>query len=125
MLARSPGWGNIAAPGYGTLAFRGVQSDHRGWSEVGAISRKAAPHPAPRRRSRRDRHHLLDRRCGLQKRSAMDQHNNRSDDPKPVIEPGRGGAEQVELTTRALHLRIRQQEILAELGVLALQGTPF
>jgi hypothetical protein len=24
-----------------------------------------------------------------------------------------------------LHLRIRQQEILAELGVLALQGTPF
>jgi hypothetical protein len=59
------------------------------------------------------------------KRSAMDQHNNRSDDPKPVIEPGRDGAEHVELTTRALHLRIRQQEILAELGVLALQGTPF
>ena len=55
----------------------------------------------------------------------MDQPNNRSDDPKPVIEPGRDGAEHVELTTRALHLRIRQQEILAELGVLALQGTPF
>jgi GAF domain-containing protein len=55
----------------------------------------------------------------------MEQHNDRSDDPKPVIEPGRDGAEHVELTTRALHLRIRQQEILAELGVLALQGTPF
>ena len=55
----------------------------------------------------------------------MNQHNDRSDDPKPMIEPGRGGAEHVELTTRALHLRIRQQEILAELGVLALQGTPF
>ena len=42
-----------------------------------------------------------------------------------MIEPGRDDAEHVELTTRALHLRIRQQEILAELGVLALQGTPF
>jgi GAF domain-containing protein len=39
-----------------------------------------------------------------------------------VIEPG---GEHAELTRRALHLRIRQQEILAELGVLALQGTPF
>jgi two-component sensor histidine kinase len=55
----------------------------------------------------------------------MNQHNDRSDDPKPVIEPGRDGAQHVELTTRALHLRIRQQKILAELGVLALQGTPF
>ena len=55
----------------------------------------------------------------------MNQHNDRSGDPKPVIEPGRDAAEHVELTTRALHLRIRQQEILAELGVLALQGTPF
>ena len=55
----------------------------------------------------------------------MNQHNDRSGDPKPVIEPGRDDAEHVELTTRALHLRIRQQEILAELGVLALQGTPF
>jgi two-component sensor histidine kinase len=55
----------------------------------------------------------------------MGQHNDRSDNPKPVIEPGRDGAEHVELTTRALHLRIRQQEILAELGVLALQQTPF
>src|SRR5215813_4290024 len=55
----------------------------------------------------------------------MNQHNDRSGDPKPVIEPGRDGVEHVELTTRALHLRIRQQEILAELGVLALQGAPF
>src|SRR5262245_49483177 len=55
----------------------------------------------------------------------MNQHNDRSRDPKPMIEPGRDAAGHVELTTRALHLRIRQQEILAELGVLALQGTPF
>src|SRR5262245_56322018 len=68
---------------------------------------------------------ILTARVVCEKRSAMNQHNNRSDDPKPVIEPGRDGAEHVELTTRALHLRIRQQEILAELGVLALQGTPF
>ena len=53
----------------------------------------------------------------------MSQHDDRSDDPKPVIEPGR--AEHVELTTRALNLRIRQQKILAELGVVALQGTSF
>jgi hypothetical protein len=55
----------------------------------------------------------------------MDQPNDRSGDPKPVIEPGNDRAEHVEVTTRALHLRIRQQEILAGLGVLALQGTPF
>jgi two-component sensor histidine kinase len=51
--------------------------------------------------------------------------SDQSGDPKPVIEPGSGAEEHVELTRRALHLRIRQQEILAELGVLALQGTPF
>ena len=55
----------------------------------------------------------------------MDQPDDRSDVPKPVIEPGSDGAGHVELTTRALHLRIRQQEILAELGVLSLQRTPF
>lgn len=40
-------------------------------------------------------------------------------EPKPVdsVTP--------ELTARALHQRIRQQEILAELGVLALQGATF
>src|SRR5207245_9866483 len=59
---------------------------------------------------------------GSKNRSAMDQPKDRSDDPAPVIEPG---GEHAELTRRAFHLRIRQQEILAELGVLALQGTPF
>ena len=48
-----------------------------------------------------------------------------SDHPQPVIEPSNGGATPIDLTTRALHLRIRQQEILAELGVLALQGKSF
>jgi two-component sensor histidine kinase len=48
-----------------------------------------------------------------------------SDHAQPVIEPSNGGAAPADLTTRALHLRIRQQEILAELGVLALQGKPF
>jgi two-component sensor histidine kinase len=53
----------------------------------------------------------------------MDHSKDRSDHPKPVIEPASDGA--FELTTRALHQRIRQQEILAELGVLSLKGTPF
>ena len=48
-----------------------------------------------------------------------------SNHPQPVIEPSNDGAASVDLTTRALNLRIRQQEILAELGVLALQGKPF
>ncbi|MGB6587289.1 MAG: GAF domain-containing protein, partial [Pseudolabrys sp.] len=48
-----------------------------------------------------------------------------SSEPKePVVEqPGDGQAD--DLTGRALRLRIRQQELLAELGVLALQGTSF
>ena len=37
----------------------------------------------------------------------------------PTHEPGRG-----ETGDRALRLRVRQQEILAELGVTALKGTP-
>src|SRR6516162_5738208 len=45
-----------------------------------------------------------------------------TDHPKPVVEPSPTPADPA---TRALRLRIRQQEILAELGVLALQGTPF
>jgi two-component sensor histidine kinase len=45
--------------------------------------------------------------------------------PEPVVERTNGGSPTVDLTTRALHLRIRQQEILAELGVLALQGAGF
>ena len=44
---------------------------------------------------------------------------------EPVIEPTNGGTATVDFTTRALHLRIRQQEILAELGVHALQAKPF
>src|SRR5436190_23130418 len=45
--------------------------------------------------------------------------------PKPVIEPGADELQGGEFTTHALHVRIRQQQILAELGVLALQGRPF
>ena len=44
---------------------------------------------------------------------------------QPVIEPNNAGTAAVDITTRALHLRIRQQEILAELGVHALQAKPF
>ena len=47
------------------------------------------------------------------------------DSAKPVIEPSISGTATVDLTTRALHLRIRQQEILAELGVHALQAKSF
>ena len=47
------------------------------------------------------------------------------DSAEPVIEPSNGGTATVDFTTRALHLRIRQQEILAELGVHALQAKPF
>src|ERR1700745_1493245 len=45
-----------------------------------------------------------------------------TDHPKPVVEPSPASADP---TTRALQQRIRQQEILAELGVVALQGKPF
>jgi two-component sensor histidine kinase len=55
----------------------------------------------------------------------MSQFGGSSNHPQPVIEPSNDGAASVDLTTRALDLRIRQQEILAELGVLALQGKPF
>jgi GAF domain len=55
----------------------------------------------------------------------MSQGCDLTDHTKPVIEPTDGGAATVDLTTRALHLRIRQQEILAELGVQALQEKPF
>jgi two-component sensor histidine kinase len=47
-------------------------------------------------------------------------------DPKiPVVEQAPGDSHPDALTSRALRLRIRQQELLAELGVLALQGTSF
>ena len=55
----------------------------------------------------------------------MSQLGNSTDHVESVIEPSNGGAATVDLTTRSLQLRIRQQEILAELGVLALQGAPF
>jgi two-component sensor histidine kinase len=46
-----------------------------------------------------------------------------SNHPEPVVEPSNNGSLTIDVTTRELRLRIRQQEILAELGVLALQGT--
>jgi two-component sensor histidine kinase len=42
-----------------------------------------------------------------------------------VAEMPEGGMPPADLTAEALQLRVRQQEILAELGVLALQGTLF
>ena len=45
-----------------------------------------------------------------------------TDHPKPVVEPSPASADPA---TRALQQRIRQQEILAELGVVALQGSPL
>ena len=48
-----------------------------------------------------------------------------SEQTTPVVEPKPDGAVSPELTMRSLHQRIRQQEILAELGVLALQGATF
>ncbi len=44
---------------------------------------------------------------------------------KPVVEPPPDDSDRISLTERSLRLRIRQQEILAEISVLALQGTPF
>jgi two-component sensor histidine kinase len=46
------------------------------------------------------------------------------DTDEPVVED-KPGNESEDLTGRALRLRIRQQELLAELGVLALQRTSF
>jgi two-component sensor histidine kinase len=48
-----------------------------------------------------------------------------SDQGKPVVEPKPDDNQPSDLTSRALRQRIRQQELLAELGVLALQGTSF
>src|SRR5215211_5056613 len=44
---------------------------------------------------------------------------------KPVVEQKPGGPQSGDLTEHSLRFRIRQQEILAELGVSALQGTEF
>jgi two-component sensor histidine kinase len=48
-----------------------------------------------------------------------------SDDCGPVVEPNPDENQPDDLTGRALRVRIRQQELLAELGVLALQGANF
>jgi two-component sensor histidine kinase len=48
-----------------------------------------------------------------------------SEPKKPVVEQNSGDGQSDDLSGRALRLRIRQQELLAELGVLALQGTSF
>src|ERR1700690_4070558 len=48
-----------------------------------------------------------------------------SDQKEPVVEPTPSDDHSDELTGRTLRQRIRQQELLAELGVLALQGTNF
>jgi len=47
------------------------------------------------------------------------------DQKSPVVEQTPADSPPDDLTSRALRLRIRQQELLAELGVLALQGTSF
>jgi two-component sensor histidine kinase len=47
------------------------------------------------------------------------------DDKEPVVERSTSGNQPDDLTGRALRQRIRQQELLAELGVLALQRTGF
>src|SRR5689334_5762447 len=51
---------------------------------------------------------------------------SKSSGPKePIVEPQSGDGRSEDLTGSALRLRIRQQELLAELGVLALQGASF
>jgi two-component sensor histidine kinase len=55
----------------------------------------------------------------------MGQLDNSTHHPDAVVEPSNDRGSTVDLTTRALHLRLRQQEILAELGVQALQGKPL
>jgi two-component sensor histidine kinase len=47
------------------------------------------------------------------------------DKQTPIVERSPEASGSPSHTDRALHTRIRQQEILAELGVLALQGAPF
>jgi two-component sensor histidine kinase len=43
----------------------------------------------------------------------------------PIVEPTRDGSSPLESTERALRQRVRQQEILAQLGVIALKGASF
>ena len=51
--------------------------------------------------------------------------NRPPDDKEPVVERSTSDNQPDDLTGRALRQRIRQQELLAELGVLALQRTGF
>ena len=44
---------------------------------------------------------------------------------EPVVERQSSDGQSDDLTSRDLRLRLRQQKLLAELGVLALQGTSF
>lgn len=48
-----------------------------------------------------------------------------SDPKKPIVEQTHNGGHSDDLSASALRARIRQQELLAELGVLALQGASF
>jgi two-component sensor histidine kinase len=48
-----------------------------------------------------------------------------ADPKKPVVEQRSDSGQPDDLSARALRTRIRQQELLAELGVLALQGSSF
>jgi two-component sensor histidine kinase len=47
------------------------------------------------------------------------------DQPKPIVERMPGATASSDLSERALQMRLRQQEILSGLGVLALQGAKF
>lgn len=47
------------------------------------------------------------------------------EEKKPVVEESPERGVQFDLTVKSLHQRIRQQEILSELGVLALKGVSF
>ena len=51
--------------------------------------------------------------------------SEQSDEKAPVVESPRSNESPNDLTARTLRQRIRQQELLAELGVLALQRTSF
>ena len=42
-----------------------------------------------------------------------------------AVEQPPGGTAEPELSVEALRLRVRQQEMLSDFGVLALKGTPF
>lgn len=57
----------------------------------------------------------------------MNEEPNKSDKQEPVVETPSNETDKArsEMSERGLQLRIRQHEILAQLGVLALQGTPF